>query len=67
MEYYSKRNFVERAHAEENRVLSMYGPFQSKPVHEHTTPSSKEHRENMEYVAEEMKACIKEGSFGEDH
>ena len=63
-EYHTKRNFVERAHVEENRVLSKQGPFQSKPIHEHATPGSKEHRENMEHVAVEMKACIKEGSFG---
>ncbi len=28
-EYHSKRNFVERVHAEENRVLSKHGPIKS--------------------------------------
>ena len=32
-EYHSKRNFVERVHAEENRVLSKHGPFCSTPCH----------------------------------
>ena len=63
-EYHSKRNYVERAHAKENRVLSKHGPFSSKPIHEHAIPGSSEHQQNMECVAEEMKACIKEGSFG---
>lgn len=27
-EYHSKRNFVERVHAEGNRVLSKHGPFE---------------------------------------
>ena len=35
---------------EENHVLSKHGPFQSKPVHKHTTPGSKEHLVYMEYV-----------------
>lgn len=41
-EYHSKRNFVERAHAEENRVLSKHGPFDSRPIHKQATPGSKE-------------------------
>lgn len=32
-EYHSKRNFVERVHAEENTVLSKHGPFSSKVVY----------------------------------
>ena len=63
-EYHSKRNFVERAHAEENRVLSKHGPFDSKSVHKHAITGTKEHKENMEEVAREMEKCIREGSFG---
>ncbi len=33
-EYHSKRNFIERAHSEENRVLSAHGPFMSDTVHQ---------------------------------
>lgn len=63
-EYNSKRNFVERVHAEENRVLSKHGPFSSKPIHDHAIPGSKEHVENMESVAEGVRRCIIQGSFG---
>jgi len=63
-EYHSKRNFVERVHAEENRMLSKHGPFGSKPLHKRATAGSKEHAENMESVAEEVRKCIVQGSFG---
>ena len=63
-EYHSKRNFVERAHAEENRMLSKHGQFKSKPIHKRDTPGSQEHMENMEYVASEVIQCIGQGSFG---
>ncbi len=42
-EYHSKRNFVERVHAEENRVLSKRGPFSSKSLHKSAAPGSQEH------------------------
>ena len=63
-EYHSKRNFVERVHAEENRVLSKHGPFHSKPIHKNASVGSKEHMENMESVAEEVRRTIIQGSFG---
>ena len=63
-EYHSKRNFVERVHAEENRVLSKHGPFKSRGVHQQASPGSIEHKENMEFVADEVCKCIKTGSFG---
>ena len=63
-EYNSKRNFVERVHAEENRVLSKHSPFSSKAVHEQAVPGSKEHHENMEHMAEAVRNCISQGSFG---
>ena len=49
-EYHSKGNFVERVHAEENRVLSKHGPFLSKPLHENASVGSKEHMQNIENV-----------------
>ncbi len=55
-EYHSKRNFVERVHAEENRVQSAHGPFTSRPVHQSNMPGSTEHRENMARVEEDMRA-----------
>lgn len=63
-EYHSKRNFVERVHAEENRVLSKHGPFCSTPIHKHVTVGSKWHAKNMERVAGDMRKCIIQGSFG---
>lgn len=63
-EYHSKRNFVERVHAEENRALSKHGPFSSRPIHQNASVGSKEHLENMESVAEEVRKCIIQGSFG---
>ena len=64
-EYHSKRNFVERVHAEENRVLSKHGPFTSRPIHQQVDPGTKEHKENLEHVAREVCKCIRQGSFGE--
>ena len=63
-EYHSKWNYVERVHAEENRVLSSHGSFSSKVPHNQATPSTPEHRENMENMAEEARKCIAQGSFG---
>ena len=63
-EYNSKRNFVERAHAEENRVLAKHGPFSSTIAHRYSKPGSSEHIENMECVADEVGRCIRQGSFG---
>ena len=57
-------NFVERMHAEENRVLSAHGMFKSNPVYECCSPGSKEHRENMEAVLGQMKNCLATASFG---
>ena len=50
-EYLSKRNPVERVRAIENRALSSHGPFCSKAIHEHVSPGSKEHKQNMEHMA----------------
>ena len=63
-EYHSKRNFVERVHAEENRVLAKHGPFSSKAIHQHVSTGGKEHIENMENMAEKVRKCINQASFG---
>ena len=62
-EYHSKRNYVERVHAEENHVLSSHGPFSSKVPNKQATPGTPEHKQNMESMAEEVKKCIAKGSF----
>ena len=62
-EYLSKRNFVEHVHTVENKVLSDHGPFSSHWVHERASPGSKEHSENMEYMANEVINCISKGVF----
>ena len=46
-EYHSKRNFVERVHVEENRVLSKHGPFISCKVHPSPTVGSSEGRRKL--------------------
>ena len=63
-EYHSKRNYVKRAHAKENRMLSKHEQFKSKPIHKRDTPGCQENMENMEYVASEVIQCISQGSFG---
>ena len=61
-EYHSKRNYVERVHAEENRVLSKHGPFSSKLVHQLVSTGSKD--ANMERMVDEVRQCIGLGTFG---
>ena len=62
-EYHSKRNFVERVHAEENRALAKHGPFSSSLIHKEFIVGSKEHRENMEAMTDEVARCINTASF----
>ena len=45
-------------HAQENLVLSRHGPFSSKILHENATPFGKEHEENMESMATEVKNIL---------
>ena len=40
-EYHSKRNFVERVHAQENQALYKHGSFKSHAVHERAATGSK--------------------------
>lgn len=63
-EYHSKRNFVERVYAEENRVLSKHGPFSSSAMHHLAKAGTQEHVNNMEYAAEEVRNCLTQASFG---
>ena len=65
-EYLSKRNPVERVHAIENRALSSHGPFCSKAIHEHVSPGSKEHQQNMEHMASEVCKCIGNAIYNEE-
>ena len=65
-EYLSKRNFMERVHTVENKVLSDHGPFSSKQVHEPGSPGGKEHKENMERMAQDIVECIGKGVFNKE-
>lgn len=60
----SKRNFVERVHAQENSALSRHGKFSSTMVHQKNDPGSTEHRENMEAMLAEVVKCISSANFG---
>ena len=62
-EYHSKRNFVERVHASENSALSRHGCFRSKQVHPNAETGSKEHIENMDKMAEDVKDCLSQARF----
>ena len=64
-EYHSKRNFVERVHAAENRALSSYGPFKNNAVYNTCTVGSTEHKSNMEHMAQEVRQCLLHASFGQ--
>lgn len=63
-EYHSKRNFVERVHAEENRALYSHGPFKSNAIYNTCTIGGAEHKSNMEHMAEEVRKCLLHASFG---
>ena len=63
-EYHSKRNFVERVHSAENEALSRT-VFRSNAVHEKAEAGSKEHKENMENMAREVKECIEQAKFNQ--
>lgn len=65
-EYLSKRNFVERVHALENKVLSNHGPFSSKKIHANPLPGSCEHKENMDSMAKDVVKCIGAGIYNKE-
>ena len=60
-EYHSKRNFVERVHAEENNALFKHGPFS---VDTHVSVGSAQHKETMESMCTEVVKSINTASFG---
>jgi hypothetical protein len=64
-EYHSKRNFVERVHAVEDKLLARHGPFSSHAIHSNIniTPGSQEHVENMENMSEAVINCLKQGRY----
>ena len=63
--YHSKRNFVERVHATEDKLLARHGPFSSHGLHKDTNiqPGSKHHVENMERMADDVMSCLSQGRF----
>lgn len=65
-EYHSKRDFVERVHATENEALSKHGPFCSHQIHKTVRIGSKEHKENMTAMAEDIEKCLSSGVFYHD-
>lgn len=64
-EYHSKRNFVERVHATENKLLSRHGPFSSSEVHKdrNIQLGSKHHVDNMEKMTENVIDCLRQGRY----
>ena len=67
-EYHSKRNFVERIHAVEDKLLARHGPFSSNGIHSdvNIVPGSQKHIENMENMSETVINCLQQGRF-DDH
>ena len=61
-EYHSKRNPVERVHAVENRALSNE-VFTSTGVHKEYTKKDEQHKQNMEYMANEVAKCLKTAQY----
>ena len=66
-EYLSKQNFVERVHVVVNRALSSYGPFSLKSLHKNALPCSREHKENMESMADRVIKCIGTALYNKDN
>lgn len=64
-EYHSKRNFVERVHATENKLLARHGSFSSCEVHKNNNiqPRSKHHVDNMEKMTENVMNCLRQGRY----
>ena len=62
--YHSKRNYVERAHAEENRALLQHGPFKSDKVYPSAKLATENHKANIEAMAMEVKECLLGARFG---
>lgn len=65
-EYLSKRNFVERCHAAENKALERHEPFSSKQINPSAVPGTEAHKENMEKVATDVRAAIDGTMFNKE-
>ena len=65
-EYLSKRNFVERCHAAENKALERHEPFSSKQIHPSAVPGTEAHKENMEKMATDVKVAIDGTMFNKE-
>ncbi|CAH3163281.1 unnamed protein product [Porites lobata] len=65
-EYLSKRNFVERCHAAENKGLERHEPFSSKQINPFAVPGTDAHKENMEKMATDVRAAIDGTMFNKE-
>ena len=65
-EYLSKRNFVERCHAAENKGLERHEPFSSKQINPSAVPGTDAHKENMEKMATDVRAAIDGTMFNKE-
>ena len=45
-------------------MLSSHGPFSSKSIHQHAKPETDKHMKNMEAIAEGVRQCVLQASFG---
>jgi len=45
-------------------VLAACGPFNGNSLHKQATAGSSEHHNNMEAMAEEVRQCINQATFG---
>ncbi|XP_060592863.1 uncharacterized protein LOC132747483 [Ruditapes philippinarum] len=63
-EYNSKRNPVERVHAEENKALSRHGPF--KVETKFIKVGSNDHKIVMENMLHEVSSCLRSGTFNNE-
>ena len=62
----SKRNFVERCHAAENKALERHEPFSSKQINPSAVPGTEAHKENMEKMATDVRAAIHGTMFNKE-
>lgn len=65
-EYLSKRNFVERCHAAENKALERHEPFSSKQINPSAVPGTEAHKENMGKMATDVRVAIDGTMFNKE-
>jgi len=51
-------------HAEGNRVLAARGHFNGNSLHKQATAGSSEHHNSTEAIAEEVRQCLDQATFG---